>query len=852
VNREALDVARYRFRATLHGRWGGYLTVVLLVGLVGGVAMGAVGAARRTQSAFPRILATTDASNLDVQIGTVGGYALNVVSVAELRAHLEEIAHLPNVEHVAAYMNLLVGPVSRNGTLDLAPAMQDNAVDGIGSVNNMYFDQDRVTVSQGRMADSGSDNEFVATAQAAHLLGWHLGEVVPMGAFTLKQATSPDPARSKPYFRVSAKLVGTVAFASQAVSDDVDRSPTYVLFTPALTARVAQSALYPYYGLVLDHGNADVGAVEQEIIHLLPSGDSYNFHVTSVVEGQVERSTKPESIALAVFGAIAGLATLLIAGQAIGRRLGAEAEDLGVLRALGASPAMTMADGLLGILGAVVLGSVVALLVAVALSPLAPIGPARTLDPRPGLAFDRTVLGTGLLVLVLGLGALAVALAYRVAPQRADRRRKLPTSPVSLLAGAAAACGLPSPAVTGIRFALERGQGRTAVPVRSALLGSVLAVSVVVATLTFGSGLRTLVTHPALYGWNWSYAIEQIGGGSVPPKAEKLLDHDPDVASWTGFDFANAQIDGQTVPILLGSAGASVSPPILSGHHLEANDQIVLGAATLAQLHKRVGETVTVTYGTPKDFPVYVPPTHLLVVGTATLPAVGNSGTLHTSMGTGALVPVDIEPPAFRKALTSPDPNENGPDMIAVQLRKGVVPTVGRASVQGIANAATKIMAADPSEAGDTFVVLSVQQPAEIVNYSSTGATPVILASGLAAGAGVALGLTLVASVRRRRRDLALLKTLGFTRNQLAETVAWQASVAAVIGVIIGVPVGIALGRWLWDLFARAIFAVPDPTVPVLQVVLVAVGAVVLANLVAAVPGRMAARTRTALLLRTE
>jgi ABC-type lipoprotein release transport system permease subunit len=116
----------------------------------------------------------------------------------------------------------------------------------------------------------------------------------------------------------------------------------------------------------------------------------------------------------------------------------------------------------------------------------------------------------------------------------------------------------------------------------------------------------------------------------------------------------------------------------------------------------------------------------------------------------------------------------------------------------------------------------------------------------------VALGLTLVASVRRRRRDLALLKTLGFTRGQLAATVAWQASVAAAIGVIVGVPAGIALGRWLWDLFARAIFAVPDATVPVLEVVLVAVGALLLANIVAAVPGRMAARTRTALLLRTE
>jgi hypothetical protein len=852
VNKEALGVAWYRFRATLQRRWGGYLTVVLLIGLVGGVAMGAMGAARRTQSAFPTVLAATDASDLDVQIGTVGGYSLNVVSAARQRARLEEIAHLPDVEHVAAYLNLFVGPLSRSGTLDLSPALQDDAVNAIGSVDDMYFDQDRVTVSAGRMANPRSDSEFVATAEAAHLLGWHVGEVIPMGAFTLQQALAGDPARSKPYFRVSAKLVGTVVFPSQVVSDDVDRSPTYVLFTPALSEHVSQSALYPYYGLVLDHGNADVTAVEQEIIHLLPSGDSYNFHVTSVVEGQVERATKPESIALAVFGAIAGLAALLIAGQAIGRRLSADGEDLGVLRALGASPAMTMADGLIGMLGAVVLGSVFALLVAVALSPLAPIGPARQLDPSPGFAFDWTVLGTGLLVLALGLSALSVALAYRAAPQRVDRRRRLSRSPVSSLAGAAAACGLPPPAVTGIRFALERGQGRTAVPVRSALLGSVLAVGVVVATLTFGSGLRTLVTHPTLYGWNWSYAIEEIGGGSIPPKTEALLDHDPDVSSWTGYDFANAQIDGQTVPILLGSAGATISPPILAGHRLEANDQIVLGAATLAQLHKRVGETVTVTYGTSKDFPVYVPPTHLLVVGTATLPAVGDSGYLHTSMGTGALVPISIEPPAFRKALTSPDPNENGPDMIAVQLRKAMPQAAGLASVQAIANAATKIMAADPSEAGDTYVVLSVQQPAEIINYSSTGATPVILASGLAAGAGVALGLTLVASVRRRRRDLALLKTLGFTRKQLAATVAWQASVAAVVGVVIGVPVGIALGRWLWDLFARAIFAVPDPTVPVLEVVLVAVGAVVLANIVAAVPGRMAARTRTALLLRTE
>ena len=140
--------------------------------------------------------------------------------------------------------------------------------------------------------------------------------------------------------------------------------------------------------------------------------------------------------------------------------------------------------------------------------------------------------------------------------------------------------------------------------------------------------------------------------------------------------------------------------------------------------------------------------------------------------------------------------------------------------------------------------MLGVQRPAEIVNYQSTGATPGVLAARLAVGAVVALGLTSATSVRRRRRDFALLKTLGFTRNQLAVTVAWQASVAAFVGIVAGVPVGIALGRWLWDLFARGIYAVPEPSVPVFEVVVVALGALVLANLVAAVraawrPGRV-------------
>jgi len=191
---------------------------------------------------------------------------------------------------------------------------------------------------------------------------------------------------------------------------------------------------------------------------------------------------------------------------------------------------------------------------------------------------------------------------------------------------------------------------------------------------------------------------------------------------------------------------------------------------------------------------------------------------------------------------------------VFVRMRPGVPTAAGLSNLAAITQAADRDLAAEPNGLGQgqSVSVLGVQRPAQIVNYRSIGATPGILAGALVAGAVVALALTLATSVRRRRRDLALLKTLGFTQGQLASAVAWQASVSAIIGVLVGIPLGIVLGRWLWTLFARLIYAVPQPTVPVTAVVLVGVGALVAANLVAALPGRSAARTSTAVLLHAE
>ena len=315
------------------------------------------------------------------------------------------------------------------------------------------------------------------------------------------------------------------------------------------------------------------------------------------------------------------------------------------------------------------------------------------------------------------------------------------------------------------------------------------------------------------------------------------MNQDPFVRAWSGVYFSSLQIDGQTVAVIGENPNDPVSPPLLSGHGLRAHDEVVLGALTLTQLHKHLGDTVTVNNGLD-------PPSSLRIVGTATMPTIGNGGNIHTEMGTGALLSSRLIPAVTRNSYGVPA-SFVGPHVILIRLQTGADRPAAARSLYRIATATST-----PTDFG--VVVNGVQRPAEIVNYRSIGSTPAVLGIGLALGATTALGLTLVASVRRRQQELALLRTLGFTGRQLAVAVAWQSSVAVGLGTLVGVPLGIIAGRWLWTLFANSIDVVTEVTVPPLAIVLVIVGAVVLANMVAAIPGRLAARTPTATLLRAE
>jgi ABC-type lipoprotein release transport system permease subunit len=114
------------------------------------------------------------------------------------------------------------------------------------------------------------------------------------------------------------------------------------------------------------------------------------------------------------------------------------------------------------------------------------------------------------------------------------------------------------------------------------------------------------------------------------------------------------------------------------------------------------------------------------------------------------------------------------------------------------------------------------------------------------------LSHALLAGVRRRYRDLALLKTLGLVQSQLLRVVCWQASTLATVALLAGVPLGLLAGRWAWAVFAGSAGVASQADVPAGLVLLAIPATLLLANLIAAGPGWTAARVPAATVLRSE
>jgi hypothetical protein len=280
----------------------------------------------------------------------------------------------------------------------------------------------------------------------------------------------------------------------------------------------------------------------------------------------------------------------------------------------------------------------------------------------------------------------------------------------------------------------------------------------------------------------------------------------------------DTQLDGRPVTAwgVLAIRGGDLEPAIVNGRAPAAASEVALAAKTLEALHKHVGDSVR----GPK-------PKHARyrIVGTVVLPTLAYpqplaDGALFTN--SGFLQAYDANSRASRNLIGRFTPSADR----AVLLRA---------------------MSARQREAP----ARTAATPIEIEHLRDVTWIPRVLAALLAGLALVAVGHALVTATRNRRRDFATLKTLGFTRSQVSATVAWQATAFGAVGLLFGVPLGVLVGRLAWQIVADSLGVSPAFAISVVSLVVVP-AALVVANLVAIVPARTAARIRPARALRAE
>jgi hypothetical protein len=787
------------FRTELRRRWRSWLILVVLIAVVGGLALAAVAAGRRTASAFPRFVA---AHGYDA-------YIFNDKPVPGL-------ARLPG----AASVTTVVIPGYAQPTCACTHVINFSDF-YINELTPTALDRAAKLVA-GRMPNPSSPDEVLASFTLQQDYGVHIGSSlrVPFYASSQRAALNSTGAVAPTGPTLTLHVVGIEAAEFEFPSGT---GPEYDLFTTPAFARAVnhRTVEASVYLVRLRHGTADLPrfAAALNALHVI-----YVSNQDASAQAVAE-SIHPQAVGWWILAAFAALAGLTVVGQGLGRQSIVESEEYPKLVALGLPRRQLIVLGTARNLMVALAGAAGAVIVAFALSPLAPVGEARLAEPSPGLAFDPLVLLLGALatvVVVVALGLWPSIRASRVRPGGSPFSQFRRSSIMAHLA----ATGAPPSAVIGIRHALERGRGAASVPVGTALFGTVIAVTALCATVVFGASLSHLTTTPALYGQDYQFTFSSNQGNPTKELAEVERDH-----AVTGIMVGTRDeisINGTSV---LAVAGKAVRGPLListvDGHAPSGNGEISLGDTTLHQVGAHVGSNVRVTLQVPTGGTATA---SFRVVGTASFPSdfgLGGLGTGAAFTFAGYLHALCPPGPAQTSCMSAYRANEQF--VVVVNTAPGAV---GRADI-------AHYLRADPGVAQLPTTPISLVNFGEAVNF------PLILSFVLALFGAATLLHLLVVSVARRRREIGLLKALGFVKGQVGATVCWQASTVALVGIVVGIPLGVAVGQAVWRAFATNLGAVPVSIVPVEVVAALGVGVLVVANLLALVPAVVASRSKT-------
>jgi FtsX-like permease family len=798
------------FRAKLRHRWRSWLAIAVLVSVVGGLVLAAVAAGRRTEAAFPQFVA---AHGFDADL-----YATKPVAM---------VARLPGVTSAID----LVSPETGQPTCDCAHPI--NPTD-FGVLLAPTKGRSPFKLVSGRMPAPSDPDQVLASFTLQQDYGVHLGSVIRVPFYALSQASAYNNATGAPP-KPEGPIIDfhVVGFEATEYEFPSGSTPSYDLYTTPAFARtvIPRTSANDVYLVSLRGGAADLSRFEVAVTSLRAAGVEGGSSEDAAAVS-VETSIHPQAIGWWILAALAALVGLAVAGQALARQSTVESEDYPTMAALGANRRQLAALGLAQTLVVGLVGAVGAVAVATLLSPVAPLGEARVAESSTGIAFDAPVLllgagATVVVVLVLGLWpALRAAAALR-SDDRAVTTRS------SAVVAHLAAVGAPPSAMIGVRNALERKAGGAAVPVGSALLGTVLAVMALCGTAVFGASLSHLTATPRLYGDKFQLNFTDPSGGRPDPVLLKSLQHDRAVTGITEGIATEISVNRLVVGAMAGSAiRGQLLLSAVKGHLPINDDQIGLGETTMHQLSAHVGSLVHVTVSLPSGGKRTAT---FRVVSQVSLPVLGGA----VSLGSGAVLTTG----GYENAACAPGPGRAACGEAALATTNG-----GGLLVRFASGPRGKAAVTHYLDAYRSITAFAIT-PTSLINFGEAVNFPLIFGAMLAVVGAATLAHLLVVSVARRRREIGLLKVLGFVNRQVAAAVAWQTSTLALIGIIVGVPVGVVVGQAVWNAFANNLGAVPISVVPVWLVVTLAVGVLVVANLLAIGPALVATRSKPARLL---
>jgi ABC-type lipoprotein release transport system permease subunit len=771
------------------------IVLAFLIALASGVVIAALAGARRNGTAPDRLAAR--------------GNSADVYSLPNLEGmNWEKVRALPYVEDVGtfalAFYDVKGTPFGTGFLPPTSPAIGHTIERGV--------------IVAGRRADPERLDEVIVTPAAAKEFGYHVGSQIELRGW--------NAAKVQQYMQSADEIVpdGPVVRATVV---GIVKSP---FFGVGLESEDGQGGIVPSYkwyqqyhanmgtfgeqinALVkLKHGNKNVAQFSRDVNRI--AGRPVENQVLNENLAEIKKATSLERTALVAFAIAAAIAAVVLIGQAIIRLVAASASELTVLGALGLtrrqrSVALAIAPAI-----AVGIGAVLGVGVAYLLSPRFPIGNGRHIEPAPGYAANWAILGIGFVVAfaVALIGVFATASWYVRRNERAA-----PVAPTSSIAAAVSNAGAPVPMALGAQMALDRGRGRTAVPVIPAIAGVIVGVLGVVGVLTFRVGLDHALTDNKLYGQQNQAASSREEPDQPSAAFTKKLLAQPGVAVVNRNAIAVAAINDRPVTVFTSDAlKGDVSITTLRGRPPRAADEIVVAPADAKPIHARVGDTVRV----------------------------GDKGARFRVVGIG-FTPVDSHTTYNQGAwVTAAGHHEIAPTASDDKYLRYDVVFANRVNP---ANGIKQL-----SQAMD-YEFDPAPPPEAQANLKGVRHVPLALGAFLVLLGIAAVGHALASSVRRRRRDIAVLRTLGMTRGQTRLMVVWQATTLALVGLLFGIPLGLILGRVIWHNVANSTPIVYRPPVALIVLLLIGPLVIIATNLLAALPARRAARLRAAEVLRTE